>query len=821
MPMASRENHYVPRWYQEGFFEPGKRTLAYLDLEPVQYPQPDGTLKPGRSRWHRPTSLCFVETDLYSTFFGTSVNDEIERMLFGAVDRSGASAVRAFMGEDKNAWIRHFQTLFSYIDTQKLRTPKGLAWLRAQYPSLTQNELMQEMQGIRMMNCTIWSQGVREIVSAEASDVKFLVTDHPVTVYNSALPPNDPRNAYPHDPSIALKGTQTLFPLSRDFCLILTNLEFAQEPGVAPLEKRTFARNFRQAMVKADAFIRSRSLERRDVLKINAILKARAGRYLAAGREDWLYPEDHVLAEWSALGEPLLPPKDELWGFGGEMFAKMEDGRIFYQDAFGRTEKPHEALTKVAADRQPTDACGCGSEYAYRLCCATRPVHLRPSWTALSIRERNMALFNAIMDITGFNEGKTWDEVRGAMTDEKIAELYGVFAAFWPLETDLLQLLPKPDGRPRAVYTGLIHPEAINRYVVGMAPYFGEVIIQHPFVHAGTVAKEFSPVEHPRAYRQEVLKALLTFLKLFPLVDSGLVNLVPDPCFFDFHLRDQMMQMAQARAARRPAMGPKDDFAFQVIEADGRRAMMMMPADVFERQLDDGIPGLEDVSREDLREGLAELKLRDPLVSLQPDSMLEGVENSMLTMMSLAPNFEMAMYLAQATGAAIVTDSPDRWREITEVMLLKGEPSHGGLNALGRTMESETFAFLVEPMDVLSLSGGKEASVYHELFAKAFRYLQTRATKGPKPNVESSIAAQFTRSHVTGQKVIAKVGHESLSAKIQAALPAQGIQDHTINRLLLMSSSEHHLSSVPMAFFIRSADAAAINPVPARLPGLS
>nr|WP_314524645.1 hypothetical protein [uncultured Brevundimonas sp.] len=99
------------------------------------------------------------------------MNDEIERMLFGSVDRSGAPAVRAFMEEDKNAWIRHFQTLFSYIDTQKLRTPKGLAWLRAQYPSLTQDELMQEMQGIRMMNCTIWSQGVREIVSAEASDV--------------------------------------------------------------------------------------------------------------------------------------------------------------------------------------------------------------------------------------------------------------------------------------------------------------------------------------------------------------------------------------------------------------------------------------------------------------------------------------------------------------------------------------------------------------------------------------------------------------------------------------------------------------------------
>ena len=33
-----------------------------------------------------------------------------------------------------------------------------------------------------------------------------------------------------------------------------------------------------------------------------------------------------------------------------------------------------------------------------------------------------------------------------------------------------------------------------------------------------------------------------------------------------------------------------------------------------------------------------------------------------------------------------------------------------------------------------------------------------------------------------------------------------GIQDNTINRLLLMSSSEHHLPMVPMAFYIQRPD---------------
>ena len=31
----TRNNHYVPRWYQEGFFEPGRNTLAYLS--PVEF----------------------------------------------------------------------------------------------------------------------------------------------------------------------------------------------------------------------------------------------------------------------------------------------------------------------------------------------------------------------------------------------------------------------------------------------------------------------------------------------------------------------------------------------------------------------------------------------------------------------------------------------------------------------------------------------------------------------------------------------------------------------------------------------------------------
>jgi hypothetical protein len=65
---------------------------------------------------------------------------------------------------------------------------------------------MLETQGIRMMQCTIWTEGVREIVSAQDADVKFIVSDHPLTIYNHAIPPDAKGNDYPKEPSIALNA---------------------------------------------------------------------------------------------------------------------------------------------------------------------------------------------------------------------------------------------------------------------------------------------------------------------------------------------------------------------------------------------------------------------------------------------------------------------------------------------------------------------------------------------------------------------------------------------------------------------------------------
>ncbi len=797
----TRKNHYVPQWHQREFLEVGQTELHYLDLKPNQHRLPNGQYISGKSKFQSPTARCFVETDLYSTFFGSVVDDEIERRLFGKIDTEGAQAIQAFTKTDKTEWHRHFETLFKYIDIQRLRTPRGLEWLRTNYPRLHQNELMVEMQALRIINCSTWAGGVREIVSAEDVETKFLLSDHPVTIFNHALPPSSPLCAGPNDPSIDLKGSQTIFPLNRNFCLILTNLEYAEQPETDPIGRRTGAKNYRSSMTRTDAFIHSRRLSTDDVICINHVIKNRARRYIAAGRKEWLYPEEHINVPWNELRQVFLPPADELFLFGGEIVVGFDDGRSQWQDKFGRTEPEWDTLIKtVPSHLRNNDFCGCGSERRYAVCCKTIPTIRRPSWSVLSIRERNQALERAIIHILGLDGADDWANVRRMVTDEKIKEIYGIFAAFWPRDTDLLALLPKPDGRPRAVYSGHIHPDLILEFAAGACLTFGQTLIPHPFDHPGSLNPEFSPTENPHLYRQEFLKSVMFFLRMMPLIETGSVILYPDPWTFDTHLRDTTMEMAKQRA-RFINFDPSEDPRLQqIFEDEHRRAMFSLPPSHLISKIKRTAPDTG-ISPKDVLKYMHERREDDPFASLQDPPIESGKRGGLLLPMKLQPNLEMMLYLAQATGASIVTDSPHRWKELKHVAgsCPLGWQSH--LVDLQRSIETSVFTFPWDPLEVASMAEQAESSKLPDLMSATFRYLTRVGERGLKPNREKQLTAGFGRAHASMRAIYGKSA-STTEACISCLFPVGGIQSNSVNRLLLMSGSEHHLQSAPMAFFV-------------------
>jgi hypothetical protein len=340
----------------------------------------------------------------------------------------------------------------------------------------------------------------------------------------------------------------------------------------------------------------------------------------------------------SPIRHTIAPPEEHLFHFGGEIYTRFNNGDVHYQDEFGRTDKPHDFPIKKSAEAplRSSDLCGCGSGLVFKDCCQSRPVHLRPTWTERSIRERNLMLFNGIANVLKFDGRRDWLAIRRELTDEQIRDVYLIYQALWPVDTDLLQLLPKPDGRSRAVYTG----------------------------HT-----------------------------------------------------------------------------------------------------------------------------------------LEGGEKGgQLNMMKLAPNFEMAMYIAQATGSCIVTDSRFRWDEIKRAVGQSSGPLK--LTQLKGSVERAPFLFFQSAEELSRYATPERLEGYSSLWRAAFEYLLRSADRTPKPNFEQSLNGRFVKLHSKSQSAVKEFGAATKEGRVRCAFPPDGIQDNSINRLLLMSSSEYHLSSVPMAFYI-------------------
>jgi hypothetical protein len=415
-------------------------------------------------------------------------------------------------------------------------------------------------------------------------------------------------------------------------------------------------------------------------------------------------------------------------------------------------------------------------------------------------------LQNGIANVLELNSGKDWIQIRRELTDDKISKIYSLYEALWPLETDLLALLPKPDGVARAVYTGSIHPSSITDFALAAPLYFGELIVAHPFIHSGIMKKEYRPTENPKSYRQDFLKTIMFFLNVMPLEDLGLVNLIPDPCDFDFHLREQMMRMAQARSTGL-RIDPKNEPRLQKrMEEDNRRSIMLMAPDAMRRQFRKLMPHLDEAQIEAAMRYTERERELDPLAVLQEGSLEGGKGGGQMNMFKLVPNFEMTMYLAQATGACIVTDSPVRWTEVKRAIRQRFKAATPGLATLVGDIERSKFAFPQNVTDVVAAALNKTGAGYPDLLRDLFRYLSKLEERGAKPNREAQLVGRFAKTHSAAQDALRKSGIPLKDGRISCVFPPGGVQDNTVNRLLLMSSSERHLSSVPMAFFIEPAD---------------
>lgn len=311
----------------------GQTQYYYLDLMPDSVTREGHTFRRNALQ-HWGPKKCFAQNDLYTTTWGGLENRDIEKFFFGKIDTLGKGAVEHFadfnLCDDSHDAL---EVLVPYMSVQKLRTPKGLGWLRRISGSLSRNEVLVLLQDIQNIFCAIWTECVWQIADASKSSTKLIISDHPVVSYNRECFPASKYCLGYDDPDIRFAATHTYFPLSPDKVLILTNLSWVRDPFQNPLKLRPNPVFFRRAIFNFMSIQIERYLTEEEVLEINYITKKRALRYIAAPKEEWLYPERYLRSDhWRKLGDGylLMPDPRHIHG-GGEVLIGYEGGR---RDAF-------------------------------------------------------------------------------------------------------------------------------------------------------------------------------------------------------------------------------------------------------------------------------------------------------------------------------------------------------------------------------------------------------------------------------------------------------------------------------------------------------
>ncbi|UVE18190.1 DUF4238 domain-containing protein [Pseudomonas sp. LS44] len=786
----THDNHYVPVWYQKRFLQEPNAQIYRLDLTPPVYHK-----GPARAINKKFPKSFFYTSDLYTTWPDGQPNDEIERLLFGDIDNEGAVAVRQ-MAEGKPEEVHSaFESFFAYIAAQKMRTPKGLEWIKQRYSGLDQNGLMTEMQYLLHLNLTLWSEGVREIVSAKDSDVKFIVTDHPVTLYNAACPPDSQACIYPNEPAAQWNGTQTIFALDANHCLIISHLDYAnQKPGLDLLADRQNSRHLGRTIVNTLAWVRTRSLSREAVVAVNYLLKSRAHRYVAAAAEEWLFPEQQYSGDWAGVGEVLRPPSDELWHFGGEIYVGYQDGSTDYQDPYGRTSGSHEYLKKESKcfSIQDGDECGCGSGRTFEKCCKELPEAKRPSWSVASIRERNLMFIRAVRHILGLDSRKDWNDIRTELCDEHIVQIYKTLQGIWPPDTNFRELWPRPDPRTfRAVFMGCIDPRTVVASVLAWTSYFDEIIVLNPFQNPACIRPEYNPIHNPGQYKTQTLKNVLLLMFLEPFIEAGIVHLVPDPGELNYTFGKAMRYMAEARSGNPDLCRDETGFLRRLADDDLDRAHARLPHKALSNLIRRRRPELGEAEADQLAHDIQKSRADDPLALLQP------VEQSQLMVCRCSP-LEFSMFMAQVTGAAVYTDLPVFWRQLNAAA--QAGPSAACWERFTAATEQLPFALPDDHQQALQL---RTADTFLDV-RRVFRSLLGTliAPEGDVAVQAEQLALEAEEAFAAAQERWRTEISPGFALRLRLSVPEGGAAYAPAQRLVLTYGPDNALQTVPMALLV-------------------
>lgn len=347
-------------------------------------------------------------------------------------------------------------------------------------------------------------------------------------------------------------------------------------------------------------------------------------------------------------------------------------------------------------------------------------------------------------------------------------------------------------------------------FLVGSSLLFEQVLVINPLIHPAVLRDEYNPVKNPKQYRQEFLKGVALIMELMPLIEAGMIELVPDPCNFDHHLRSQMLDMAEQRRPFGPAGLIDDRRAEWLVKDDYKTSLLMRPKNLMRAELKRKHP---EVTAEQLEQVMADAQTlvdEAPFAVLQADTFDGGKNSGLLQSLKMQPNFEITMFMAQATGAFVITDSVFRWRELVAAQHREMGLAFPNLAKLGPLIEAVEYPFVTEAHVAVDLRHGGSLSGHRAMVQNVYQFLTGATSRSPREKLEAQIAARFAgvENEITAAKkdiVRQSKGDDvpMICGHLEFIAPRGGLVYNNVSRMLLTSGIARHLDNVPMAFFMR------------------
>lgn len=334
----------------------------------------------------------------------------------------------------------------------------------------------------------------------------------------------------------------------------------------------------------------------------------------------------------------------------------------------------------------------CGSGKKYKFCHNNKELDSGDSnVSGMTLFDRNLILLDAVSDIFGLNKKKfTWDELKRKISAEQIKELYSIVGYLWPSDTNILSLLPKPDNKLRALYSGDVRPEMITQNIDRFGLYSDEILIINPFFNPWCLGREYNPLVNPDQYKSDTLKLIYFMVKISPWLKAGIVKLIPDPCDFDYPLRKKTWGLAEERL--KDWKPNKEDLqeSEEAIKEDYTRVSLTLPKYHWEGKLRYRNPGMSDEEIKNVLDYMDKQRREDPFAV---DQTVGELGNGQLIISRSGANLEMILYICQLTGAFPYTNIRHRWHEILKS---KDEMNHTSQiwSPLTKAFQNLEFKFL-------------------------------------------------------------------------------------------------------------------------------